>query len=63
MAEKELSFQGSIGLEGDLAKLDMHKLKNYLIMAVELYLNTEEYGLLDDNLGVTGIGIDWETLS
>ena len=61
--EKTIPFQGTLTVEGDLSTLDMDELKDYLRRAVGLYLDTEEEGVLSEDLEVTGIGIDWESLS
>jgi ATP/maltotriose-dependent transcriptional regulator MalT len=60
--DKLISFQGTLSVEGDLAKLNMDELKEYLQRAVSLDIDTEEQGQLSDDVEVTGIGIDWESL-
>ena len=59
---KIINFNGSLAVEGDLSTLDMDKLKTYLERNVFLDLDIEEEGELSDELRVTGIGIDWESL-
>jgi hypothetical protein len=62
MADKVISFQGTLAVEGDLAKLNMDELKTYLQHAVCLDLDLEEHGQLSEDIEVTGIGIDWDSL-
>ena len=60
--DKVISFTGTLAVEGDLAKLDMDELKEYLERAVCLDLDVEGEGSFSGNIMVTGIGIDWDTL-
>ena len=60
--DKIINFNGSLAVEGDLSTLDMDELKTYLERNVFINLDTEEDGQLSDELRVTGIGIDWESL-
>jgi hypothetical protein len=60
--DKLITFTGDVCVEGDLAKLDMAALKEYLQRAVCLDLDVESEGQLSDDIEVTGIGIDWESL-
>jgi len=60
--DKIISFSGTLAVEGDLAKLNMDELKEYLQRAVWLDLDVEGEGQLSDDVEVTGIGIDWESL-
>jgi len=62
VTDRVIHFKGSLAVEGDLAKLDHHQLKDYLAQAVILELDTEGQGQLSDDIDVTGIGIDWESL-
>jgi hypothetical protein len=58
-----IGFSGTLTVEGDVAKIDMDALKEYLERAIRLDIDTESEGDLSDELQVTGIGIDWETLT
>jgi|TARA_Y100000034_G_C6835167_1_gene377330 hypothetical protein len=60
--DKVISFTGTLAVEGELSKLNMGELKKYLERAVCLDLDLEGEGLLSDDVQVTGIGIDWESL-
>ena len=60
--DKVISFTGTLAVEGKLSKLDMDELKKYLERAVCLDLDVEGEGQLSDDVEVTGIGIDWESL-
>ena len=63
MAEDRIiQFSGDLVVEGDLAKLNMAQLIAYLEKAVCLDLDVEEHGQLSDDIAVTGIGIDWDSL-
>jgi len=63
ITDKVIHFQGSLAVEGDLSKLDMEKLKTYLTKVISIDIDIEEHGQLSDDLDVTGVGIDWESLN
>tara|TARA_R110000824_G_C15224690_1_gene677859 strand:- start:3910 stop:4107 length:198 start_codon:yes stop_codon:yes gene_type:complete len=60
--DKVIHFSGTLALEGDLSKINMKDLKDYLTEAVSIDINTEDHGHFSDDLEVTGIGLDWESL-
>jgi len=66
MANKVISFEGTLCIEGTpeaLKKLDMGELRNYLESAICLDIDHEGHGSgPSDDIQVTGIGLDWDSL-
>jgi hypothetical protein len=63
MEDRELTFTGTVAIQGDMSKLDMDALSSHLVAAVRLDIDSETLGSgPSDAIQVVGLGLDWMTL-